>query len=116
MPSLAEIYPDLGQLSFPRPEGETVTLPDGRTLGYSVHVVRPSTTNDKPCTETCSINAAGDDSQLPAIILFPGTPGSRFFRHPALDDQSPHGSRMYILERPGRQTLNPIHLIHAALV
>ncbi|KAJ3090850.1 hypothetical protein HK102_002451 [Quaeritorhiza haematococci] len=73
---------------FPSKEGSTFQLPDGRLLAY------------KEYTDTALSDA--EIGSLPAILLLPGFPGSRFFTHPQVA-RTGHikGFRFIVLERPG---------------
>src|SRR6185295_2256296 len=79
--------------SFPKSEGETITLHDGRKIGFSEY----------------KYQLAIPFESSPAIVLIiPGLPGTRLFCHPlvrknqAISGNSKFGYvRIIVLERPG---------------
>lgn len=89
---------------FPRSEGQTVQLKDGRVLGYIEYASSGSGTEpvqpgaaatggagDGPSTSTTSTRA---------VVLIPGTPGTRFFVHPDVNQLGyVPGVRLLVLER-----------------
>src|SRR5436190_6254538 len=105
------VYPHLKISNFPKNEEETITLKDGRLLGFKEykfqHMTRHPITNDL--------------NKEHIILLIPGIPGTRFFCHPQVlssmeqqqeqkkpnnistDSLSSYTShiKLYVLERPG---------------
>ncbi|CAG8530660.1 5841_t:CDS:2 [Ambispora leptoticha] len=65
-------YPDLVLKNFPKKEGETVQLEDGRLLGFMEYKI----------THTVQKKTALRDTREHVILLIPGLPGSRFYCHP----------------------------------
>jgi pimeloyl-ACP methyl ester carboxylesterase len=61
----------------------TITLPDGRTLGYAIY----GTNNEDPST--------------PTVLYFHGFPGSRLEAAMAAPHAKEHGIRIIALDRPG---------------
>lgn len=70
--ALAKAYPHLAGGRHPRLDGSTVTLACGRRLGYCEYV------------DAAAEAGGGSTASLPVVVLLPGTPGSRFFTHPAI--------------------------------
>ncbi|CAG8644633.1 6065_t:CDS:2 [Ambispora gerdemannii] len=64
-------YPDLVLANFPKKEGETVQLIDGRQFGFMEYNI----------THTVQKTALRDNREH-IILLIPGLPGSRFYCHP----------------------------------
>ncbi|CAG8514312.1 8638_t:CDS:2 [Paraglomus occultum] len=66
-------YSGLNVLNFPKNEGETIQLNDGRVIGYKeYHFYHQFTKNPQ--------------RQLRPVFLIPGLPGTRFFCHPNVID------------------------------
>src|SRR6266540_3906169 len=65
-------YPHLKISNFPKHEGETITLKDGRLLGFKEYKFQHITQH--PIT-----NGLNKEH---VILLIPGLPGTRFFCHP----------------------------------
>ncbi|RIA88934.1 Alpha/Beta hydrolase protein [Glomus cerebriforme] len=105
-------YPHLTISNFPKNEGETITLEDGRSLGFKEYKFQHITQH--PITITNDLNKEH------IILLVPGLPGTRFFCHPqvlsSLEQQEqkiPNNTsteslssytlniKLYVLERPG---------------
>src|SRR5690349_7648741 len=66
-------YSSLDALNFPKNEGETIQLKDGRVIGYKEYHFYHQFTK-KP------------QRQLRPVLLIPGLPGTRFFCHPNVID------------------------------
>ncbi|CAG8630697.1 4107_t:CDS:2 [Paraglomus brasilianum] len=72
-------YSSLDYLNFPKNEGGTIQLNDGRVMGYKEYQFYHQFTK-KP------------KRQLRPVLLIPGLPGSRFFCHPnVIDSLIPDG-------------------------
>ncbi|CAG8701139.1 3717_t:CDS:2 [Cetraspora pellucida] len=99
-------YPHLVVSNFPiTNDGETITLSDGRLLGYKEYKF----------FHTLTDNTKSLRGQEFVILSIPGTPGSRFFTHPSLlskendnnldsdenDNENKALIRLIVLERPG---------------
>ncbi|CAI2162473.1 58_t:CDS:1 [Funneliformis geosporum] len=108
-PELPE-YPHLNISNFPKSEGETITLKDGRLLGFKEYKFQHITSHP----------IANDFNKEHVILLIPGLPSSRFFCHPqvlaslpknpnnfsshnddSLSDNNTLNIKLYVLERPG---------------
>ncbi|GBB95895.1 hypothetical protein RclHR1_02640009 [Rhizophagus clarus] len=103
------VYPNLTISNFPKSEGETITLEDGRSLGFKeynfIHMTQHPITNDL--------------NKEHVILLIPGLPCTRYFCHPQVlssleqdqknfDNMSTESLnsyilqiKLYVLERPG---------------
>ncbi|CAG8435687.1 10303_t:CDS:1 [Funneliformis caledonium] len=103
-------YPHLKISNFPKSEGETITLKDGRLLGFKEYKFQHKTSHP----------IANDFNKEQVILLIPGLPSSRFFCHPQVlaslpNNLSSHNDKsneslsdnntlqiiLYVLERPG---------------
>ncbi|CAG8625302.1 3533_t:CDS:2 [Dentiscutata heterogama] len=97
-------YPHLVASKFPiNDDGETITLSDGRLLGYKEYKF----------SHTLTDNTIYLRNQEFVIFLIPGLPGSRFFTHPSIlsktddediiinENENKALIRLFVLERPG---------------
>ncbi|CAG8640372.1 6278_t:CDS:2 [Dentiscutata erythropus] len=97
-------YPHLVASKFPiNDDGETITLSDGRLLGYKEYKF----------SHTLTDNTISLRNQEFVILLIPGLPGSRFFTHPSIltntddeniiinENENKVLIRLFVLERPG---------------
>ncbi|RGB30349.1 Alpha/Beta hydrolase protein [Rhizophagus diaphanus] len=107
------VYPHLTISNFPKNEGETIILKDGRSLGFKEY-------NFKHITQHPITNNLNKEH---VILLIPGLPCTRFFCHPQVlsslefhQQQEPKNPsnmsteslnsytlqiKLYVLERPG---------------